>query len=174
MHAIVSTKLETDRLILRKPHIDDWRDYHEYYSDGEAVRYTIKNALEEPQTWRMVCTLIGHWTVRGYGIYSVEEKASGKVLGGIGFWYPMDRPSPEIKWALSAKHHGKGFASEAARAVLAEGHKSLPDIHLISLIDKENIPSQNLAKAIGAKWEEEIDFRGGPCVIYRHEVVNSR
>ncbi len=172
MHAIVSTKLETDRLILRKPHIEDWKDLHELYSDAEAIRYTIKTPLEEPASWRMTCVLIGHWTVRGYGVYSVEEKATGKVLGGIGFWYPLEWPSPEIKWSLAAKHHGKGFASEAARAVLAEGHKSLPDIHLISMIDKNNIPSQKLAEAVGAKLEKEVEFRGTPHVIYRHKAAS--
>lgn len=168
MHAIVSTSLETERLILKKPHIDDWKYYHELYSDPEGVRYTIKTPLEEPASWRMVCTLIGHWTVRGYGIYSVHEKASGKVLGGIGFWYPVDWPSPEIKWWLNAKYQGKGFAGEAAKAVLAEGHRTLPDIHLISMIHEENTPSRKLAEAVGATVEKKLEFRNSPTVMYRH------
>jgi len=77
--------------------------------------------------------MIGHWQIRGYGPYAVEEISSRKVLGTVGFWYPNDWPSPEIKWALSKEHWGKGFASEATRAVQKVGLEFLTEIHLISL-----------------------------------------
>lgn len=102
------------------------------------------------ETWRTMCSMIGHWHLRGYGPYAVEERTSGKVLGIVGFWYPNDWPSPEIKWALAPKYWGRGFASEAARAVQMAGKQHIPHILLISLIHSENKASSNLAVAIGA------------------------
>ncbi|MEM8929685.1 MAG: GNAT family N-acetyltransferase [Acidobacteriota bacterium] len=168
MSFLVPETLETDRLRLRQFQEADWRDLHEYYSDASATRYTVGREFTEAETWRTLCGMVGHWQLRGYGPYAVEEKASGRVMGPVGFWYPLDWPSPEIKWALAPQFWGKGFASEAARAVQSAGRQHLPHISLISLIHSENLPSIHLAVAIGAGFEEEIQFRGDPWHVYRH------
>jgi len=164
----VPETLESDRLLLRQFRESDWHDLHEYYSDPLAAKYTIGRPFTEGETWRSMCGMIGHWQIRGYGPYALEEKSTGKVLGTVGYWYPYDWPSPEIKWALAAAHWGKGYASEAARVVQQAGRVHMPDIQLISLINSENQPSINLALAIGAKLEERISFRGGDWQVYRH------
>ena len=115
-----------------------------------------------------MCSIIGHWQLRGYGTYAVEEKASGKVIGNVGFWYPIDWPCPEILWGLAPEFHGKGFASEAVRAVQAAGKEYLPDISFISMIHKGNVASIKLAESVGAVFEKEIEFKGGMVNVYRH------
>ena len=162
------TSFETERLTLRQFRDDDWRDLHAYYSDPLASKYTVGRAFTEGETWRAMCSMIGHWQLRGYGPYAVEEKASSKVLGPVGLWYPNDWPEPEIKWALAPQYWGKGFASEAARAVQKIAHAHMPDTPLISFINALNKPSIQLALAIGATLEKEVEFRGGDWHIYRH------
>lgn len=168
MSFLVPEKLETDRLTLRQFREADWQDLHEYYSDEQATRYTFGRLFTEGDTWRMMCSMIGHWQVRGYGPYAVEERLSQKVLGTVGFWYPRDWPEPEIKWALAARHWGKGFASEAARAVQAAGRRHMPEISLISLIHPDNLASIRLAGAIGASFEREVIYQGSTWHVYRH------
>ena len=168
MDSIVPERIETDRLILRVFQDEDWRDLHEYYSDEIATRFTLPRKLSQLETWLYMCGMIGHWRIRGYGPYAVEEKVSGKVLGLVGFWYPNKWPSPEIKWALARQHWGKGFASEAARAVQRAGREYIPDISLISLIHQENVASINLAVAIGAKHEKDIQILGWHWQVWRH------
>jgi RimJ/RimL family protein N-acetyltransferase len=168
MKFLVPEKLETDRLILRQFRENDWPDLHEYYSDENATRFTFGRQLTEGDTWRIMCGMIGHWQIRGYGPYAVEEKVGRKVLGTVGFWYPSDWPEPEIKWALARHHWGKGFASEAARAVQAAGKKHLPEISLISLIHPDNLASIRLACSIGAEFEKEFLYEGSAWNIYRH------
>ena len=112
--------------------------------------------------------MAGHWLLRGFGPYCLEEKRSGSVLGVAGLWYPNDWPEPEIKWALARPHWGRGFASEAARAVQAMAARHLPDLHLISLIHEDNEASMRLAEAVGATFERTAEFRGAPARIYRH------
>ncbi|MEO0536372.1 MAG: GNAT family N-acetyltransferase [Cyanobacteria bacterium P01_A01_bin.123] len=168
MDFLVPEKLETERLILRQFREEDWKDLHQYYADAIATKYTVGRAFSEGETWRTMCGMIGHWQVRGYGPYTVEAKVSGKVLGPVGFWYPNDWPSPEIKWALAPQYWGQGFASEAARAVQQVGRQYMPDTSLISFIHGENLPSIHLAVAIGAKFEKEVEFRGNNWHIYQH------
>jgi len=171
MKYVVPDYLETERLLLRQFRNEDWTDLHAYYSDEVATEYTQGRALSEGETWRTMCTMIGHWQVRGYGPYAVEEKKSGNVIGTVGFWYPNDWPEPEIKWALSRKHWGKGFAKEAASVVHKAGRQYIPDVHLISLIHKNNKPSIGVALSIGAKLESTIEYEGEPHGIYRHETT---
>ncbi len=164
----VPTRLETPRLSLRPFKEQDWRKLHDYYSSESATQYTTGKAFTEGETWRVMCAMVGHWHLRGYGPYALEEKSSGKVLGTVGFWYPNDWPSPEIKWALAPQYWGQGYASEAAREVLKTGLEHLPDIAFISLIHRDNQASIQLAQAIGAKYEKDIEFRGEQWSIYRH------
>jgi len=170
MDFIVPIEIDTDRLRLRQFKEADWRELHQHYSDVDATRYTYGKSLTEGETWRTMCGMIGHWHVRGYGPYAVEEKSSNRVLGTVGFWYPNDWPSPEIKWALARPHWGKGFASEATRAVQKTGLEYLPEIELISLIHKENIASIRLAESVGAMLEKEVEFRGTQWNMHRHPV----
>lgn len=169
----VPETIETPRLILRQFREEDWRDLHAYYASEQATQFTVGRALSEGESWRMMCSMIGHWQLRGYGPYAVEEKASGRVIGTVGFWYPNDWPEPEIKWALAPIYWGQGFASEAARAVQQVGLRYLPGTRLISFIHSQNTASLQLAEALGATREQEVSFRGAQWVIYRHPEQDS-
>ena len=165
---MIPQRLETERLVLRLFVEDDWRGLHEHFSDVECTRYTFRRALTEAATWRAMASMAGHWQLRGYGPYALEDKSTREVLGTVGLWYPVEWPEPEIKWALARRHWGKGFASEAVRAVQEMARQHVPDMSLISLIDRRNDASIRLALAVGATLEREIEFAGGPFHVYRH------
>jgi RimJ/RimL family protein N-acetyltransferase len=147
---------------------DDWRPLHAYYGDPASVRHTVGTPLTEGQTWRVLAGAVGHWEWRGYGPYTLVERAGGVVVGISGLWYPGDWPEPEIKWALVPPARGRGLASEAARAVRAMAREHLPGLSLISLISVGNEASVRVALAVGARLEQELDFRGKPALIFRH------
>jgi RimJ/RimL family protein N-acetyltransferase len=171
MEYLVPQQLESKRLLLRQFTDGDWQDIHRYFSDPEAMFFTHGRALSEGETWRVMCSMIGHWQVRGYGPYAVEEKSSGSVLGTVGFWYPNDWPEPEIKWGLARQSWGQGFATEAAKLVHAAGREHLPDFALISLIHDDNKASIGVALAIGARRGRSIEYEGEPHGIYRHKTT---
>jgi RimJ/RimL family protein N-acetyltransferase len=174
MSYLIPETAETERLILRRFKDKDWIDLHQLYSDPLCTRYTIQRTLTEGESWRTMATMIGHWQIRGYGPYALEDKATGKVMGPVGLWYPNDWPEPEIKWALSREYWGLGYASEAARMVKQIAAESMSELSLISLILPGNKESINLAKAIGAKFEKEIEFRGQVAFIFRHSRYTSK
>ena len=164
----VAEELESERLLLRQFNGDDWRAMHAYYSDISATRFTLGRELTEGETWRTVASMVGHWQLHGYGPYAAEDKQTQILVGVVGFWYPADWPEPEIKWGLIPTFWGQGFASEGARTVLREAHRSIPDTSLISFIDRRNTASIHVANAVGATFEKEVTFRNAQFQIYRH------
>ncbi|MCX7157433.1 MAG: GNAT family N-acetyltransferase [Rhodocyclales bacterium] len=164
----IPESLESARLVLTVPQAEDWLALHAYYSDAECARYTFQQPLPESETQRVVGSLVRHWDRKGYGPYVVREKQSASVVGLVGLWFPSEWPETEIKWAIIREHWGKGYASEAARAVQAMLPRYLPDMQPISLIDAENSRSIALATALGAELEKELVFRNAPFHMYRH------
>jgi len=165
---LIPEQLETERLILRMFCEGDWRSMHAHYSHAAATRYTLGRSLTEGESWRLTATLAGHWLLRGYGPYALEEKATGAMLGTVGLWHPCDFPEREIKWAIHPQAWGRGLASEAARAVQKMARTAFPACPPISFIHRDNAASIGVAKAVGAYFEDEVDFRGGRFRIYRH------
>ena len=161
-------QLETERLTLRQFVHEDWKPLHEHYSDLECTKFTFRRALTEGESWRAMCSMVGHWQIRGYGPYAVVERSSGTILGAVGLWYPNDWPEPEIKWALIRRFWGNGFASEAVRPVQAQAITLFWGAPPISFINAENTPSMKLAVAVGAKLENTVEFRDSPWHVYRH------
>ena len=168
MKYLIPKHLETKRLYLRMFKESDWTELHEYYGDPECAKYTSRQPLKNYESREKVAALIGHWQLRSYGSYAIELKASRKVIGVAGLDYPADWPEPEIQWGLARKYWGKGYASEAVRAVKQMTIEYLPDLSLISLIHPENSNSINLAKAVGAYFEREYFFRDDRWYIFRH------
>src|SRR5687767_1250386 len=88
--------LETDRLILRMLRASDFDAYAEMHADPAVMRYIGDGQpLARPMAWRSLATMIGHWSLRGYGLWAVEERSSGKLVGRIGFWNPEGWPGFE-------------------------------------------------------------------------------
>jgi len=170
---LIPTHIESPRLVLRMLQDADWRALHEQYSDEECTRYTLGRVLTEGESWRTMSTILGHWMLRGYGPYAVTDKQSGDVLGVVGMWYPNDWPEPEILWQIIRRYWGQGYASEATRAVQTIARQHFPELSLISLIDERNTGSIRVAKAVGATFEKELQFRGNVCQVYRHPDVDN-
>jgi RimJ/RimL family protein N-acetyltransferase len=90
-----------------------------------------------------------------------RRKSLNRVIGIAGLDYPTDWPEPEIQWGLAKNFGGKGYASEAIRAIKEMTKRFIPEISLISLIHPDNSNSSILAKAVGAYFEKEYFFRNG-------------
>jgi len=159
--------LETERLVMRPWRESDVDPYLELTSDPEAMRYLgFGETMDREGTWRNIALILGHWALRGYGFWAVEEKASGAFLGRVGLWQPEGWPGLEVGWALLRRCWGKGYASEAARASLDYAFTKLGETHVISLIYPENQRSIRVAERIGERLECTIFRFKRECLIY--------
>lgn len=117
--------LETERLRLRPFRPDDCDAYAEMCSDPEVMRHLTGAPLTRAESWRHLAFILGHWQLRGYGMWAVEEKGSGAFLGRIGFNHPEGWPGFELGWILLRRYWGRGFATEGTRAALAHAFEVL-------------------------------------------------
>ncbi len=100
--------------------------------------------------WRAFVSILGHWSIRGYGFFSVFEKTSGEWVGRVGPWRPEGWPGLECGWSIAPAHWGKGYAGEAAIAATRWIFAEQPALdRVISLIAPGNHKSQAVARKIG-------------------------
>lgn len=159
--------LETDRLRLRMLGEADLDAYAAMCGDPEVMRWIGDgHAYTRAETWRHLATILGHWALRGYGLWAVEEKATGELLGRIGPWRPEGWPDLEIGWLLRRASWGRGFATEGARAALAYAFERLGVAHAVSLIRPENAPSIRVAERLGERLEGRTTLMGGEVLVY--------
>jgi RimJ/RimL family protein N-acetyltransferase len=159
--------LETERLILRGWHATDLEPFARFYSDGELSHF-VGGPLDYGSVWRLLATEIGHWILRGYGMWVIEEKGGSPFAGYCGLWEPGDWPELEIGWIFNREFHGKGYATEAALRVREYAYGELKRNTLVSYIDPENEASKRVARRLGASYESTIELRGHPAEIFRH------
>jgi len=160
-------RLETDRLILRMWREEtDFETFAEMCADPEVMRYLGGKPLDRLEAWRNFAFHVGHWQMRGYGHFAVEEKASGNFMGRIGFLNPVGWPAFEIGWTLARKYWGKGFATEGARRALDYAFKELDKPHVISLIHPDNKGSIHVAERLGEKVEGRAELFGNELLVY--------
>jgi RimJ/RimL family protein N-acetyltransferase len=170
MNPTIPLTIDSSRVTLRPFEHTDWPALHAHYSDLECTRFTFKRALTEGESWRAMSSMVGHWSLRGYGPYALSRKTDNKVIGAAGLWFPNDWPEPEIKWALAREHWGQGYASEAVRAVQSM-ISPLWDRMPISFIHSDNAASLKLAESVRARLESTREFRGALWHVYRHPKI---
>ncbi|NQE61948.1 GNAT family N-acetyltransferase [Caulobacter sp. RHG1] len=141
--------LETARLILRPPIQPDLDGWAELMADPVAARF-IGGQQPRSIAWRMMATIAGSWALKGFGMFSVLDKASGRWLGRIGPWVPEGWPGTEVAWGLLPNAQGKGYAAEAATATIDWAFDHLGWTEVIHCIDPENTPSEKAAARLGA------------------------
>jgi RimJ/RimL family protein N-acetyltransferase len=143
--------IETERLILRK--IDAERDFEPWarvMGDERTVRFLGTGVLDRALAWRHMAAVIGHWEIRGYGFFSIEDKATGEWLGRVGPWFPEGWPAPEIGWTISRDHWGKGYATEAGRASIDYAFRELGWASVVHVILAGNERSVAVAERLGS------------------------
>ncbi|MFK7869153.1 MAG: GNAT family N-acetyltransferase [Roseobacter sp.] len=159
--------LETDRLILRAPCEADVGPFAAFYA-SEAAEF-VGGPMLEFEVWRYVAEAIGHWQLKGFGRWMVEEKGVPGAIGLVGLHAPLDWPEPEVGWMLWGGN-GKGLASEAGRAARRHAYETLGMTTLISSIAPQNTASIRVAERMGAARQHQ-DFthpKFGTMGLWRH------
>ncbi|HZF13247.1 MAG TPA: GNAT family N-acetyltransferase [Thermoanaerobaculia bacterium] len=159
--------LETERLILRMFRQEDFEQHAQICADPEVMRYLGEGkALERWEAWRHMAMILGHWQLRGYGVWAVEERETGHLVGRIGLFNPEGWPGLEVGWILGRSYWGKGYATEGAKRALGYAFQELNLPHVISVIHPENHPSIRVAERIGETLEGKTQLFGRDVLIY--------
>jgi RimJ/RimL family protein N-acetyltransferase len=174
-------ELETERLVLRMPRLDDAEGLLDFVGDGAVMRGIgsepggIDVAIEHLERW------IARWDANDMGPFMVVLPGDDVVLGRVGplvwdgrTWQNStladagDYAQVELGWAIGREHWGHGYATEAARAVRAWTYDERGVERLISLIDPANKRSERVAAKLGAKPVETVHPPSGPATLWMH------
>jgi RimJ/RimL family protein N-acetyltransferase len=158
------TTLTTDRLILRPWSLDDFDAYAAMSAEPEVMEFLTPDGrpLTRFQAWQGFAATVGHWKLRGFGMFAVVERASGALVGRIGPWHPEGWPGFEVGWSLRASYWGRGYATEAASASLAFAFNELGQDKVISLIEESNTRSIRVAERLGETVECRVTLSHMP------------
>lgn len=161
-------KTERLRLRLRPFRDEDLPAYLGLFDDADSRRFIARGASEvtPEEGWRHLAMLLGHWRLRGYGMWAVTERGDGRLLGRVGLHRPHGWPGLEVGWALTADARGRGYATESAQAAVDWGFERLEVDKLISLIDPENAASIGVAERIGERFSRTIEHRCKTTSVY--------
>ena len=136
-------------------------------ADPEVMRFLGTGVtLDRSEAWRSMAGFLGHWALRGYGMWALEEKQTGTLVGRSGFLNPEGWPGFELGWTLGRPFWGKGFATEAARRALDYAFEDLARKRVISLIRPANTPSMRVADRLGMVRAGEVTLLGGTAFVY--------
>jgi RimJ/RimL family protein N-acetyltransferase len=158
----VIPELRTERLLLRGLKQDDFEAYARFHADSEVMRYISGHPVSRADAWRSLAVMIGHWALRGYGMWGVERVSDGAFVGRVGLWNPEGWPGLEVGWTLAKEFWGQGYATEAARAAMKFAFLTQDIIQLLSVIDVDNRASQRVAERLGETRGERrvIEYMG--------------
>lgn len=165
--------IETERMILRGPKDTDFEPFAEFLTTERSRG--IGGPANRAEAWRGMAMMIGHWELRGYGMWWLEERESGRAVGRVGLWNPEGWPALELGWVVYDGFEGRGFAYEAAVACRDFARKALEYNTLISLVAEDNPRSIALAKRLGATrggtWTSPA---GRDALIYNHPMTEEQ
>ena len=164
--------VETPRLILREYRIEDFPHFVTVWSDPEVVRYIGGRPFTEEESWTRFLRNIALWPMLGYGYWAATEKSTGRYVGDIGFAdfkreiEPSLKGVPEIGWVLASWSHGKGYATEAARAAIGWLESTLGAQRTVCIIDEGNRASVRVAEKLGFKEFARSAYKNAQVVMF--------
>ena len=165
--------VDTGRLLLRLPELTDAEALMGVLWDPEVVEQKQVTLFEPPGGLDLAVKntrdMRRQWEVRGYGQWTVVEKATGNVIGVVGFYHPQrEWPGVDFGWAIHRSRWRHGFATEAASAALEWIWASTQVQRVISLIAPDDVRSIRIATKIGERFERaDVDpVHGEPVHVY--------
>ena len=166
-------RLETERLILRDFTRDDLDSLAATLGDLDVVRYLTGEPISREDSLRRLFMAAGQWPLTGMGMWAVEQKSDGRLVGQVGF-FDMQRdmaPSimdlPEMGWIFDSSVHGQGIAHEACVAALDWIDTAYGPVEVPAIISIDNVASLKLAEKLGFVREADAIYKGEPIALVR-------
>jgi RimJ/RimL family protein N-acetyltransferase len=167
--------LETERLRLRGHRLEDFPHSATMWADPIVTRYLRLKPFSVEECWSRLLRYVGHWALLGFGYWLVEEQATGSFIGECGFadykreMQPPLAGMPEAGWVLASHAHGKGYASEALRAILAWSDVYFGPMRTACIIHPQNVASVRIAEKNGYRRAGSATYMSEEVMLYVRE-----
>lgn len=168
-----SNSIETSRLILRVYGVEDFDEMFEMWSEPAVTRFMGSRKFSREDVWARLLRYAGTWALFDYGFWVVRDKRSGQFIGEAGFHNlqreiePPFGDCPELGFGLISAAHGKGFATEAAQAVLDWADRAWGERETVCMIAPDNVPSLRIADKLGYVRTAQTEYNGAPMILFK-------
>jgi ribosomal-protein-alanine N-acetyltransferase len=163
-------ELHTPRLRLRPFTEADGTAHLALYEDPEVTRQLGGGPFAGDQiamrSRRAVEKFVRHWTDKGFGVFAVEELATGRFLGQCGLNTIDELGEIEVLYALERAAWGRGLATEAARRALAYGFDEVGLERIVAVTRPEHARSRHVLEKLGMRYERDVQIFGIHAVLY--------
>lgn len=160
--------IETERLRLVPPEPRHFDAFAALLADPEFVRHLEIAPCSRLEAHRSFCAMIGHWQLRGWGGFLLEERTTANFVGRVGISDWEGWPEPELGWSVIPAAWGRGYAVESARAVLDFVRGLGRTTQLASFVRASNAQSIRVAEKLGATYARDIELFGKSARVYVH------
>lgn len=159
--------VRTDRLELRAPREADRDRFVDLFRDGEFMVFSA-GVLSEPQAHARFDRMLRNTSRAPFAKQPIIERSSSRIVGYCGVdWFIFEgEERPEFGWRLVPDARGRGYATEASRALLTEARRTFRG-DVLAIIDFDNEASQNVARKLGFTAWKHAMINGFPCDIVR-------
>ncbi len=152
--------LHTPRLVLRRWRDDDIEPMAAINADPEVMRWIGAGAVRDlEQTRSGIAAIEREWEASGYGLFAIEERASGDLIGFTGmtvpYFLPEVMPAVEAAWRLGRKYWGRGIGTEASAAALEFGLVDRGLARIIAIVQIGNDASERIMTKLGMHTERQ-------------------
>jgi RimJ/RimL family protein N-acetyltransferase len=158
--------IETPRLRLRAPRIEDFDAYAAIVCGPEGVH--VGGPLDREEAWLDFAQMVAGWLLRGAGLFSVERRDDGRLIGFVPLNHEFGDPEMELGWFLIPEAEGRGFATEAAEAARRCAAEDLGLRGLVSYVAEDNPRSIRVAERLGAAPEPARHPEDAEVIVFRH------
>ncbi len=160
-------RIETERLVLRAPKITDWPTLEPIWTTDRGA--FIGGPMNSEDAWLDFNQCLSSWLIRGTGALTITAKGNDTPLGLVMIAAEHGDPKQELGWLLTEAAEGKGYATEAARALRDWGFDVLGQGTFVSYVHKDNAPSIRVAKRLGATPRSEKHPLFSECIVFGHD-----
>ncbi|MGN6662992.1 MAG: GNAT family N-acetyltransferase [Solirubrobacterales bacterium] len=165
--------IETERLYLRAMTMDDLDELVRLHEDPEVARFMGRPTREWLEGWMRSSQ--AEWAERGHGRLAIVGRESGEFLGRTGLKHWPQFEETEVGWALRPEARGRGYATEAARAVLRWGFERFDGLSLVTaMIQPANVASIAVAERLGMSPIRSDVLLGDAVTVYAIARAQSR
>ncbi|MGG0539308.1 GNAT family N-acetyltransferase [Priestia aryabhattai] len=141
--------IETNRLLIRKFYYEDWQDVYAYTSDADVMKYIPEGVFSKDDAKKFVNENMKE-NVKNFPVLLKNEKI---LIGHIVFFNYFEDHTYEIGWVFNSLYHQKGYASEAAKAIVDYAFNTMNLHRIIATCQPENTSSYRVMEKIGMRRE---------------------
>ena len=146
--------LKTTRLTLRKIKPEDAEAMYQYASKDDVTKYVLWNSHKSIETTKQFIQMMIDQYEEGNLAWAITLKETQEFIGTIDFvMYNKAEKIAEIGYALSDRHWGKGYVSEATKALLDFGCNELHLVRIQARCFADNIGSERVMQKVGMTYE---------------------